>query len=130
MLCQTGNCSDWGRSALKGARLAVENINAEGGGVLARKINLVIEDTDESISGAKAVTAFHSLRRKNLQFIIGPSWSPGALAILPLVSKLQDTIVITPSASAKEFSRAFPFIFNMRPPEDVATKALAKEMGR
>ncbi len=125
MLCQSGNCSDWGNSALKGSRLAIEKINANGG-VLDRNVKLVVEDTDESISGAKAVTAYHSLRRQNLQFIIGPSWSPGALAILPLVSKSEDLILITPSASAKEFSRASPFIFNMRPPEDIATKALAK----
>jgi branched-chain amino acid transport system substrate-binding protein len=125
MLCQSGNCADWGSSALKGSRMAVEEINASGG-VLNKQLKLIVEDTEESISGAKAVTAFHNLLRQKVQFIIGPSWAPGALAIAPLATKVKDLIVITPSASSMEFSRSSDFLFNMRPPEEYATKALAK----
>ncbi len=41
LLCLTGNCSDWGTAALKGAQLAAKEINA-GGGVLGRQINLIV----------------------------------------------------------------------------------------
>jgi len=125
LLCQTGNCADWGSSALNGAQLATEKINAEGG-VLAQQIELVVEDSADSVSGAKAVTAFQSLLAKNLKFIIGPSWSPAALAIVPIAAKRTDIILITPSASAREFSRSASHIFNLRMPEEFATRALAQ----
>src|SRR5262245_7502563 len=104
MLCQTGNCADWGSAALKGAQLAREQVNAAGG-VLSKQIEFIVEDSAESISGARAVTAFQSLLSKDLHFYIAPSWSPAALAIAPIAAKRTDVIVITPSASAREFSR-------------------------
>ena len=125
LLCQSGNCADWGSSALKGALLAAEKINAEGG-VFSKKIELIIEDSADSVSGARAVTAFQSLLTKKLNFYIGPSWSPAALAIAPIAAKQSNIILITPSASAREFSRSAPHIFNLRPPEELATRSLAR----
>jgi branched-chain amino acid transport system substrate-binding protein len=125
MLCQTGNCADWGSAALKGAQLAKEQLNASGG-VLSKRIDFVVEDSAESVSGARAVTAFQSLLAKNLQFYIGPSWSPAALAIAPIAAKRTNILVVTPSASAREFSRSASHLFNMRPPEELATRSLAR----
>ncbi len=125
LLCQTGNCADWGSSALKGAQLATEQINADGG-ILSKKIELIVEDSADSISGARSVSAFQSLLAKNLNYYIGPSWSPAALAIAPIAAKRTDLILITPSASAREFSRSAPHIFNLRPPEELATRSLAR----
>ncbi|MBX7145585.1 MAG: ABC transporter substrate-binding protein [Oligoflexia bacterium] len=124
MLCLTGNCADWGSAALKGANLALEDINSRGG-VLGYKVVLHVEDTQESISGAKAADAFHKLVDVEcVKFIIGPSWSPGALAIAPLIARQKELLVITPSASAEEFSRAATNIFNIRPNERLVTEAL------
>jgi len=125
LLCQTGNCADWGQSALSGAQLAVEKINAEGG-VLSKTIELIVEDSADSVSGAKAVSAFQMLLAKNLNFYIGPSWSPAAVAIAPIAAKRPEIILITPSASAREFSRSAPNIFNLRLPEELATRLLAR----
>jgi branched-chain amino acid transport system substrate-binding protein len=125
LLCQTGNCADWGLSALKGAQLATEQINAAGG-VLSKKVELIVEDSADSISGAKSVSAFQSLLAKNLNYYIGPSWSPAALAIAPIAAKRNDVILITPSASAREFSRSATHMFNLRPPEELATRSLAR----
>lgn len=125
LLCQTGNCADWGTAALKGAELAVEKTNVHGG-VLSKEIELVVEDSADSISGARAITAFQSLHSRNFKFYIGPSWAPAALSVAPVVAKLSDIIIITPSASAREFSRSASHIFNMRPPEELATRALAR----
>lgn len=125
LLCQTGNCADWGTAALRGALLAKEELNSSGG-VLSKKIELVVEDTAESISGARAVTAYQSLIARKLHYIIGPSWSPGALAIAPIAANHGDVLLITPSASAREFSRAADNIFSVRPVEDASTRALAK----
>lgn len=126
LLCLTGNCSDWGNAALEGAQLAAEELNQKGG-VLNKKLVLKVEDTAEAISGAKAVTAFKKLISLNdLNFIIGPSWSPGARSLVPLVKERKDLLIITPSASAKDFTEAGNHIFNMRAAEEDATKALAE----
>jgi branched-chain amino acid transport system substrate-binding protein len=125
MLCQTGNCADWGSAALKGAQLAKEQLNAVGG-VLSKRIDFVVEDSAESISGARAVSAFQSLLAKNLRSYIGPSWSPAALAIAPIVAPRTNILLITPSASAREFSRSALHLFNIRPPEELTTRSLAR----
>lgn len=125
MLCQTGNCADWGTAALRGAILAQEEINANGG-ILSRRIDLIVEDTAESISGARAVSAFQSLLGKDIQYFIGPSWAPGALAIAPVARTHPGILLITPSASAPEFSRTGPQFFNMRQPEESETRVLAR----
>lgn len=125
-LCLTGNCSDWGTSALRGAQLAVHEIN-ERGGVLGRQLKLHVEDTKESISGAQAVTAFKKLTEvEKIRFLIGPSWSPGGLAVAPLASRSQNLLLISPSVSAEEFSRSSPNLFNIRPIERNVTEALAR----
>lgn len=125
LLCLTGNCSDWGTAALRGAQLAIEELNARGG-VLGRPLELRVEDTQESIGGARAVSAFQKMSKVDgLQFLIGPSWSPGALSVAPLAAKRKDLILITPSASAEEFSRAGSNLFNLRPAERLSTEALA-----
>lgn len=125
MLCQTGNCADWGGAALKGAKLAMSAINREGG-ILGKKVEIVVEDTAEATSGAAAVTAFQALLAKDIRFFIGPSWSPGALAISPVAKKRSGIVIITPSASASEFSRSAPYIFNVRPPEEIQSRTLAR----
>lgn len=125
-LCLTGNCSDWGTAALQGAQLAVREINAQGG-VLGKQLKLHVEDTKESISGAQAVTAFKKLTEiEKIRFLIGPSWSPGGLAVAPLARRSQNLILITPSVSAEEFSRAGPNLFNIRPVERNVTETFAR----
>jgi len=125
LVCLTGNCSDWGTAALRGVELAASELNKEGG-LLGRPVRLLIEDTQESISGARAVSAFRKLTTiDRVEFIIGPSWAPGALAIAPLAARNDQLVLITPSASAEEFSRAGKNIFNMRPSERLASEALA-----
>lgn len=126
LLCLSGNCADWGSAALKGSQLAAKEINARGG-ILGKTLNFVVEDTRESVSGAQAVTAFHKLTAdEKIHFIVGPSWSPGALAIAPLASKRRDLIMLTPSASSQDFNRAGANLFNLRPIEDQITASLAR----
>ena len=125
LLCSTGDCADWGTAATHGAELARDRINQEGG-VLGRKLRLIAEDTRESVSGAGAVSAYRNLKDlKKINFFIGPSWSPGALALLPVVSKDRGVIMITPSANAKKFSEAAGNLFNIRPIYDPSTRELA-----
>jgi branched-chain amino acid transport system substrate-binding protein len=125
LVCLTGDCADWGTATMQGAQLAARELN-ERGGILGRTIRLRIEDTSEAVSGAKAVTAFKKLSSiDSLNIMIGPSWAPGARAILPLVAKSNRLLVITPSASFAGFARAADHIFNMRASEEAISRALA-----
>lgn len=128
LLCLTGNCADWGTAALRGVQLAVHEINDQGG-LLGKQVKLRTEDTRESISGAHAVAAFKKLTEiDKVHFLIGPSWSPGGLAIAPLAGRARNLILITPSVSAEEFSRSGPNLFNIRPIERNVTEALAHDL--
>ena len=60
-LCLTGGCADWGSAALRGAQLAAREINSRGG-IRGKAITLVTEDTQETLSGAHAVSAFRILQ--------------------------------------------------------------------
>jgi branched-chain amino acid transport system substrate-binding protein len=120
-VCLKGGCAEWGTSALRGVKLAVSEINKEGG-ILGRQVTLVYEDTAEAVSGVKAVKAFQRLLgRDDLQYIIGPSWSPAGLALIPILKRRQDVIAITPSMAVTDFARAADNLFKTVP--DNATTA-------
>ncbi len=126
LLCSTGDCADWGTAASRGAQLAAEKINKEGG-LLGYELRFIAEDTKEAIGGTNAVTAYRTLKDvRNIKLIIGPSWSPGALAVLPIASKDSNVVLMTPSANAKKFSEGANNLFNIRPIYDPSTRALAQ----
>ena len=126
LLCSTGDCADWGTAARRGAQLAAQRINDEGG-LLGNRLTLVAEDTKEAVGGSQTISAFRNLRDiHHIKLFIGPSWSPGALALLPIVSKDHSVVLMTPSANAKSFSLGGNNLFNIRPVYDPSTRALAQ----
>ncbi len=126
LLCLTGPCASDGTTALHGMQMAADELNAKGG-VLGRKVEIKAEDGSDAISGARTVTALQSLRAEgDIHFIVGPSWTPGGLAIAPIVSKDRSLIVATPSLGAAEFHRAGENIFNVRGADEGQTRALAR----
>lgn len=130
-VCLSGICSEWGTSALHGIELAVDEVNRSGG-VLGRQIEVVSEDTAEAVSGATAISAFESLiNQRKLQYIIGPSWSPAGLALIPVLSKRPDVIAISPSLAVPDFAEAADNLFKTAPnnattAERIAEYAIAK----
>jgi len=125
-LCLTGGCAEWGNSALRGVELAVDEINRTGG-ILDHKIQIVVEDTAEAVSGAAAVKAFQiMLARPRVKYIIGPSWSPAGLALIPVLSKRTDVIAITPSMAVPDFARASSNLFKTVPDNDTTAEHIAE----
>jgi len=111
---------------MRGAELAAEEINSTGG-VLGRQLSLKVEDTSESVSGAKTVSAFRKLANiDDVRLIIGPSWAPGGQAILPMVKSSRELLLISPSVSLPEFAQSADHIFNMRASEELLSKGLAR----
>ena len=124
-VCLTTGCANYGEQSVKGAQLAVEEINANGG-VLGEKIAIVVEDTAEGTSAAHAVTAYKKLRDdSDIKYFVGPNWTPAGLAIAPIAAK-EDVIITSPTLGVKEFSAAGDNIFNLYGPDETAARSLAQ----
>ena len=126
MVCLTGACMEMGTNSLHGIQLAQEEINAAGG-ILGKKIELVVQDTREMDSPKNAVSAYQNLRLdKDIKLIIGPTWTVGALPLTPIIARDRDIIVTSPSLGVESFNESADNIFNLWPHDSIATKALAK----
>jgi len=125
-VCLTGGCSEWGTGALRGVELAAKEINQEGG-IAGQRIVVRAEDTNEAVSGAAAVRAFQSLlSRREINYIIGPSWSPAGLALIPVLKRRPDVVVITPSMAVPDFPRASANLFKTVPDNEVTARHIAR----
>jgi branched-chain amino acid transport system substrate-binding protein len=99
---------------MKGALLAVEEANANGG-INGQQIQLVIEDTQSDLS--RTALAVRKLAQvDHVPVIIGPTWAEFAQVSIPVI---EDEKIVMISASAggslKEFES--PYFFNTYPSE-------------
>lgn len=123
LLCLTGACAEWGENSLDGLRLATDEINNTGG-VLGRNIELVVQDSSED-NPATSVSAYRQLRLKDIDYIIGPTWTAAGLAIAPIAAD-DDVIITSPSLGVAGFNEESDNIFNVWPHDDIATRALVR----
>jgi branched-chain amino acid transport system substrate-binding protein len=126
MLCLTGPCAETGNSSLRGAEIAVAELNAAGG-ILKRPLSLVVQDTKEGEQSSSAVTAFKNLTLDPaIKLFLGPTWSNGGLPLVPLLNKRPDLTAISPSLGVADFNEASSNLFNLWPHDDVSSRGLAK----
>jgi branched-chain amino acid transport system substrate-binding protein len=124
LLCLSGDCAEWGTNALRGAELAVEQIN-QSGGVLGQKIELVVQDSSDT-SPAKALTALKQiLFDSEIKYIVGPTWTVAGMVLIPAIKQRPDVIVTSPSVGLKDFNESSENIFNVWPHDEIATRRLA-----
>src|SRR5262245_33443231 len=76
-----------GEPSLKGAQMFVEEINAKGG-VLGRKIELVVRDTKGSADEAVRV-ARDLILRENVDFLVGTLTSAEGPAVSPVAQQIE-----------------------------------------
>jgi branched-chain amino acid transport system substrate-binding protein len=114
-----------GTATVRGVELAIAEVNGRGG-VHGRKLQLLVEDTREAHSGGHAVTAYRSLRQRNVKWLIGPAGTGAAIALAPIAAADQ-VIVISPTIGVSEFSSAGANIFNVRGVDRHATEYMARE---
>ena len=126
MACLTGECAETGKNTVDGATLHVERINQRGG-IKGRLLQLVVQDSRDSVSGIGAVTAYQALRRDpKIELFIGPTWTPGGMAIAPIAAK--DSVVITsPSLGVADFDQFSRNLFNTWPHDEISSRRLAQE---
>jgi branched-chain amino acid transport system substrate-binding protein len=95
----TGPAAYDGQSVINGAKLAAEELNAAGG-VLERKIELIVEDG--KADPAESLNATEKLLdRDKARVLIGAWASSATLAIMPVVQRYEVPLIVETSTSDK-----------------------------
>ncbi len=124
----TSMSDEWatmGEGTVRGVELAISEVNGRGG-VNGRRLQVQVEDTREAHSGAHAVTAYRSLRQRNVRWLIGPAGTGAALALAPIVAA-DPVVIIAPTVGVGDFSNAGMNIFNTRGVDEQASEYMARE---
>ncbi|MDR0589213.1 MAG: ABC transporter substrate-binding protein [Spirochaetaceae bacterium] len=104
----SGSVAFYGTESRNGALLAIDEINAAGG-LLGKKLALIAED-DEG-NAEKSVNAFTKLTtRDKVSFVLGSSTS-GATMSMTSLAQQSKVILISPSATNTEVTKAGDYIF-------------------
>src|SRR6266705_111022 len=113
----TGAFAASGNYVANGARIAADEINAKGG-VLGKRIELVIEDNKSNPTEAAAV-AEKLIVRDKVPVMMG-AWGSGfTLAVMPKLIEYKVPMVVETSSAGKITSSGNPYIFRSTPPSAV-----------
>lgn len=120
---QTGVGVAVGAEELKGARLAVSEINAAGG-INGTPIELVTEDLSlDKLKNATAVTS-KLINIDKVVAIVGPQWDEPAAAIIPAIDAAKVPTVSQNSTSDVETALASDYFFSAWPDNRVGIEAV------
>jgi branched-chain amino acid transport system substrate-binding protein len=106
----TGRDASFGEVSLRGARLAVEELNAAGG-VLGRPVELVVED-NRSLAGESATAAKKLIARDRVAVLIGECSSGRTLEAAP-VAQAAGVPLITPASTSPKVTQVGDCIFRV-----------------
>ena len=117
----TGAFAASGTYVVNGARIAADEINAKGG-VLGKKIELVIEDNKSNPTEAAAV-AEKLINSDKTPVMMGAWGSSLTLAVMPKLMEYETPMVVETSSSGKITTSGNPYIFRISPPSAVEAVA-------
>lgn len=106
----TGRDASFGEAALRGARLAVDDLN-HAGGVLGRPVELVVED-NRSVAGESATAAKKLLSRDKVVALIGECASARTLEAAP-IAQAAGIPLLTPASTNPKVTAVGDCIFRM-----------------
>src|SRR3982750_2877566 len=119
----TGAFAASGNYVAQGAKMAEDAINAAGG-VLGRKIQLIVEDNKSNPTEAVA-TAEKLISKDKVPVLMG-AWSSGlTLAVMPKLMEYGVPMVVETSSSGKITVSGNPWIFRISPTSEMEAKAFA-----
>ncbi|MBS3176061.1 penicillin-binding protein activator [Candidatus Woesearchaeota archaeon] len=121
----TGDTASLGTTLRDGAEIAVEEINAKGG-VNGKKIEAIYEDGGCKAQGA-TLAAQKLINNDKVVLIIGGSCSSETLAAAPIAEEAK-IILISPSSSNPDITKAGDYIFRTWPSDTGQGKAIAEKM--
>ena len=104
----SGGTASYGRDSWDGVQLAADGLNAAGG-ILGKRLVLIAED--DGNDPEKAVNAFIKLTGQDkASFVLGFSTSSATKAVAALAQRTR-VVLISPSATDSEVTKAGDFIF-------------------
>ncbi len=126
----TGAFAASGNYVAQGARIAEEEIN-KAGGVLGKKVQLIVEDNKSNPTEAVA-TAEKLIVRDKVPVMMGAWSSTLTLAVMPKLEEYKVPMLVETSSSGKITTSGNPYIFRISPTSEMEAKAftpLVKKMG-
>jgi branched-chain amino acid transport system substrate-binding protein len=117
----TGAFAASGTYVVNGAKIAADEINAKGG-LLGKKVELVIEDNKSNPTEAAAV-AEKLITSDKTPVIMGAWGSSLTLAVMPKLMEYETPMVVETSSSGKITTSGNPYIFRISPPSAIEAAA-------
>jgi branched-chain amino acid transport system substrate-binding protein len=126
----TGAFAASGNYVAQGAKIAEEEIN-KAGGVLGKKIELIVEDNKSNPTEAVA-TAEKLIVKDKVPVMLGAWSSTLTLAVMPKLEEYKVPMLVETSSSGKITTSGNPYIFRISPTSEMEAKAfgpLFKSLG-
>ena len=120
----TGAFAAAGTDVTNGAKIAADEINAKGG-VIGRKLELIIEDTKSNPTEAASATEKLIVRDK-VPVLMGASASTATLAVMPKLMEYKVPMLVETSSSSKITTAGNPYVFRIAPPSEVEAEVFGK----
>ena len=117
----TGAFAASGNYVAQGAKIAEEEIN-RAGGVLGKKIQLIIEDNKSNPTEAVA-TAEKLIVRDKVPVMMGAWSSTLTLAVMPKLEEYKVPMLVETSSSGKITVSGNPYIFRISPTSEMEAKS-------
>lgn len=122
----TGPVAASGNYVTNGARVAAEQINSQGG-VLGRKIELVIEDNKSN--PREAVNSAEKLILKDKVPVMMGAWgSTFTLAVMPKLMEYGVPMLVETASSGKITTAGNPWVFRISPTSQMEAQAFGKQL--
>ena len=122
----TGAVAASGNYVVQGAKIAETWLN-EKGGILGKKVQLIIEDNKSNPKEAVAA-AEKLIVRDKVPVIMGAWSSTYTLAVMPKLVEYGIPMVVETSSSGKITTSGNPWIFRISPTSSMEAAAMAKHM--
>ncbi len=119
----TGDYAPWIQEEVKGAQLAIEEINAAGGVLDGRKLRLVTEDNESTVEGT--IKGFNKLANSKVTAIVGPE-SDGIMAILKDASNFGIPVIANAAGTPSLDRLGGNFVYRVAPSDSLNGKIAAE----
>jgi branched-chain amino acid transport system substrate-binding protein len=123
----TGPVGASGTYVAQGAKIAASFLN-EQGGIMGKKVELIIEDNKSNPKEAVA-TAEKLIVRDKVPVLMGAWSSTYTLAVMPKLMEYGVPMVVETSSSSKITTSGNPWIFRISPTSEMEAKAFAAKVG-
>ena len=124
----TGAVAASGNYVVQGAKIAEDMVNAEGG-VLGKKIELIVEDNKSNPKEAVS-TAEKLIVRDKVPVLMGAWSSTYTLAVMPKLMEYKVPMVVETSSSGKITTSGNPYIFRISPTSAMEAKSFGTKVGQ